>query len=147
MVDNWTEVEIKNDVTGEIELKDIHVGELLMEEKYEEKYLGDVISTDGKNIKNIKARIATGNGIVRKIITISDGIPFGQHYFEVGIMPRNSLLVSSMLFNAEAWYNLSSSELDLLETIVVSLLKQLLRAPRRTPKEMLYLELGCIPFR
>ena len=74
-----------------------------MKEKEEEKYLGDVISTDGKNMKNIKARIAKGNGIVRKIITILDGIPFGQHYFEVGIRLRNSLLVSSMLFNAEAW--------------------------------------------
>ena len=62
-------------------------------------------------------------------------------------MLRNSLLVSRMLFNAEAWYDLSSSELDLLETIDVSLLKQLLRAPRGTPKEMFYLELGCIPFR
>ena len=118
-----------------------------MKEKEEEKYLGDVISIDGKNMKNIKARNAKGNGIVRKMITILDGIPFGQHYFEVGIRLRNSLLVSSMLFNAEAWYDLSSSELDLLETIDVSLLKQLLRAPRGTPKEMFYLELGCIPFR
>ena len=33
------------------------------------------------------------------------------------------------------------------ETIDVSLLKQLLKAPKGTPKEMLYLELGCIPFR
>ena len=38
-------------------------------------------------------------------------------------------------------------KLDLLETIDVSLLKQLLKAPKGTPKEMLYLELGCIPFR
>jgi hypothetical protein len=52
-----------------------------------------------------------------------------------------------MLFNAEAWYNLTNAELDLLETIDLLLLRQLLKAPRGTPKEMLYLELGCIPFR
>ena len=109
MVDNWTEVEIKNEVTGENGLKDIHVGELLMEEKDEEKYLGDVISTDGRNIKNIKARIAKGKGIVSKILTMLDGIPFGKHYFEMGILLRDRLLVSSMLFNSEAWYNLTST--------------------------------------
>lgn len=146
-VENWTELEMKNDISGEMEMKDTFAGELVMENKEEEKYLGDVISNDGRNVKNIKARIAKGKGIVSKIITMLDGIPFGQHYFEVGILLRDSLLVSSMLFNAEAWYNLSSSELDLLETIDVSLLKQLLRAPRGTPTEMLYLELGCIPFR
>ena len=76
-----------------------------------------------------------------------DGIPFGKHFFEVGILLRDSILVSSLLFNAEAWYNLTSTELDLLETVDVSLLKQLLKAPKGTPTEMLYLELGCIPFR
>ena len=55
-VENWNEVELKNDVTGEFEMKDIQVGDHLMEETEEEKYLGDVISTDGRNIKNIKAR-------------------------------------------------------------------------------------------
>ena len=70
-----------------------------------------------------------------------------KHYFEVGMLLRDSLLVSSMLFNSEAWYNLTNAELDLLETIDVSFLRQLLKAPKGTPKEMLYLELGCIPLR
>ena len=29
-----------------------------MEQKIEEKYLGDIITVDGRNIKNIKARVA-----------------------------------------------------------------------------------------
>ena len=69
----------------------------------------------------------------------------GKHYFEVGKILRNSLLVSSVLFNA--WYNLTSSELDLLETIDLSLLRKLLDAPRTTPKEMLFLEIGVVPLR
>ena len=71
-----------------------------MEEKKEEKYLGDVISRDGKNIKNIKARVAKGKGIVTRIMTILEGIPFGQFYFEIAVILRNSLLVSSMLCNS-----------------------------------------------
>ena len=64
-----------------------------------ERYLGDVISANGQNLKNIKARIAKGKGIVNKIVTMIDGFHFGKQYFEVGI---NSLLVSNMLFISEA---------------------------------------------
>ena len=46
------------------EIDDICEGYEIMEEKMEEKYLGDVISTDGRNIKNVKARVAKGKGIV-----------------------------------------------------------------------------------
>ena len=76
-----------------------------------------------------------------------DGFHFGKQYFEVGILLRNSLLVSSMLFNSEAWYNLTETELNLLETIDLQFLRQLLKAPKGTPKEMLFLELGCMPYR
>ena len=72
-----------------------------------------------------------------------EDIPFGKHYFEVGMILRYSLLVSSVLFDSEAWYNLTESELDLLETIDLLFLRKLLKAPKGTPKEMLFLELGC----
>ena len=60
---------------------------------------------------------------------------------------RNALLVSSMLCNSECWYNVTKAELDLLETIDVQFLRRTLKVPKSTPKEMLYLELGCVPFR
>ena len=94
-----------------------------------------------------EARVNKGTGIVRKILTLLDGIPFGKYHFEAGVLLRNSLLVSSMLFNSEAWYNVSKSELDLLETVDVMLLRGILKAPKSTPKEMLFLELGVVPFR
>ena len=118
-----------------------------MEEKDDEKYLGDVISKDGRNIKNIQARVNKGTGIVRKILTFLDGIPFGKFHFEAGVILRNCLLVSSMLFNSEAWYNLTEAELNLLESVDLELLRGILKAPKSTPKEMLFLELGIVPFR
>ena len=118
-----------------------------MEEKDDEKYLGDVISKDGRNIKNIQARVNKGTGIVRKILIFLDGIPFGKFHFEAGVILRNSLLVSSMLFNSEAWYNLTEAELNLLESVDLELLRGILKTPKSTPKEMLFLELGIVPFR
>ena len=146
-IDNWKEVEIMNEETGIDEIQDKCEGMEVMEEKDEEKYLGDLISTDGRNIKNVKARVAKGKGIVSKILSILDGIPFGDFYFEIAVILRESLLVSSMLSNSEAWYNVSNAELELLESIDVQFLRSILRSPKSTPKEMLFLELGCVPLR
>ena len=115
-----------------------------MEEKCEEKYLGDIVSNDGRNMKNFKARVAKAIGIVRNIMTKLEGIPFGKYYFEVAIILRNSLFVSSVLCNSEAWYNITNAELEYLETADLLLLRKILNAPKSTPREMLFLELGCI---
>ena len=84
---------------------------------------------------------------MRKILNILEGIPFGKLFFQVAVLLRNTLLVSSMLCNSEAWVNLTNAELDLLETVDVMLLRNILNAPVSTPKEMLFLELGVQPFR
>ena len=127
-------------------MTDVCDGQQTMEDKLAEKYLGDILSVDGRNIKNIKARIAKGKGIANKIITMLDAIPFGKHYFEVGILLRNSLLVSSVLFNSEPWYNLTGTEFNLLETIDVIFLRQLMQAPKGTRKEMLFPGTGMHSF-
>ena len=146
-VDAWREITIFKDEIGVDKIEDKYSGEEEIEEKTEEKYLGDIISNDGRNIKNIKSRIAKGNGIVSKIMTILDAFPFGSHYFEIGLILRDSLLTSSMLCNSEAWYNITKKEMELLETVDTTLLRRILNAPKYTAKEMLYLELGCIPYR
>ena len=131
----------------EIKLADEFSGEEKMESKDNERYLGDIIATDGRNIKNIQARVKKGIGIVKNILNMLEGIPFGKFYFEVAIILRNSLLVSSVLFNSEAWYNLTQAELNLIETVDIDLLRNVLKAPRSTPKEMFFLELGILPLR
>ena len=146
-VENWEENEVEECDSMDIKIEDVFDGEEIMEEKEDERYLGDVISQDGRNLKNIKSRVNKGTGIVRNILTMLDGIPFGKFYFEAAIILRNSLLVSSVLFNSEAWYNLTDAELDLLETVDVMLLRGILKAPKSTPKEMMFLELGVLPFR
>ena len=80
-------------------------------------------------------------------MTMLEGIPFGKYYFQVAIMLRNSLLVSSVLCNSEAWYNVTEAEYTYLETVDLMFLRKVLNAPKATPKEMFYLELGCLPFR
>ena len=146
-VDNWKETETRNETTGGIEIEDICIGEAVMEEKYEECYLGDIISKDGKNIKNIQARTMKGKGIVQRISNILEGIPFGKMFFEVAKILRNSLLISSLICNSEAWFRISKPELELLKSVDLMLLRKILEAPKSTPKEMIYLELGIVHIR
>ena len=120
----------------EIKLADAFSGEEKMESKDNERYLGDIIATDGRNIKNIQARVKKGIGIVKNILNMLEGIPFGKFHYEIAIILRNSLLVNSVLFNSEAWYNLTQAELDLIETVDIDLLRNVLKAPMSTSKEM-----------
>ena len=145
-VGNWKE-EDSNDITGEHVVNDIFLGKVEMEDTEEEKYLGDIISKDGRNLKNIKARVNKGKSIVKRILDILDSMPFGKLYFQVAILLRNSLLVSSVLCNSETWFNLNKAELELLESVDLMLMRNLLRTTKSTQKEMFYLELGIIPLR
>ena len=40
----------------------------------EEKYLRDIITKDGRNLKNIQSRVNKGKGIVKRIFDILDGL-------------------------------------------------------------------------
>ena len=140
-VDNWVEVSIGD------KIEDVFNGEVDMEDTESERYLGDIISNNGRNMNNFKARVNKGIGIVNNIFTYLEAIPFGKHYFEVGIMLRNSLLVSSVLCNSEAWYNVTEAEYNFIETVELMFMRRILNTPKTTPKEMLYLELGCLQFR
>ena len=80
-MDNWEEHELKNEETGIIEIKDIFVGEKTIEDVNNDKYLGDIISKDGRNILNIKSRIIKGRGIIKRILNILNCIPFGKLFY------------------------------------------------------------------
>ena len=79
--------------------------------------------------------MAKGKGIVNNIMTYLEGIPFGKFYFQIEVILRNSLLVSSMLFNSEAWYDVTNAELELLETVDLLLLRRIVNAPDYTPNK------------
>ena len=146
-LEKWSEKVTKDSNTKEIRIEDVCGDEDVMEEVNNEKYLGHVLSNDGRNISNIKARVNKGTGIVKKILTMLDGIPFENFYFEAAVILRDSLLASSVLCNSEAWYNITSTELELLDSVDLMFLRGVFKTPKSTPKEMLHLELGLTPFK
>ena len=112
-----------------------------MKVKSEQKYLGDVISSDGKHWKNIQDRKNKSLGTINQIIQIF----FGKYYFEVAMVLRSSLLLSSLLLNSEAWVNLSETEIRKLEQTHEILLNRILGFESNTSNAFKYLELGIYP--
>ena len=111
----------------------------------EETYLGDILSNDGKNSKNIENRISKGIGIINNIFNLLENIVFGNHYFEIALLLRESMLINGILTNAEIWYNLTKSEIEKFESLDRLFFRKLLSVAETTPKEAFYLEMGAIP--
>ena len=67
---------------------------------------------------------------------------------------RDSLLLSTLLSNSEAWVNLTPNNIKDLETLDEQFLRSMFYESHsktsslaKTPLELLYLETGCIPIR
>ena len=146
-IDNWKVEPISDFIANPEGIGDIFEGEVKIDNSDEEKYLGDLITADGSNTKNIKARKAKGFGIVDSIISMLDTVFFGPFFFETAIILRSSFLINSILLNSEVWYGVTKAETEELEVVDQALLKRILEAPSTTPTPMLYLELGCLPIR
>ena len=158
-----TQIELKKlrfhvpDSEGKTKCHKIHVGkesetcpELLvhgtvMQSVQSDKYLGDVISGDGKNTLNIESRVSKGLGIVTQIQNLLDTVSLGHHYFDIALLLRESMLVNGILTNAQIWYGLKENELKALENIDKIYLRSILKTKSSLAYEAYFLELGIIP--
>ena len=146
-VDGWNVEAEENTETGQYFQKETFCGQVQMKQKQEQVYLGDVISVDGKHDKNVEARKNKSQGIINQIMQILQSVCYGKYYFEVAMVLRSSLLLSSLLLNSEAWVNLSDKNIRSLEQTDEILLAKILDSEANTSNVFKYLELGVYPVR
>ena len=146
-VDGWKIDIVEDTDTGISVQKESFAGPEKMKVKEEQVYLGDVISSDGKHFKNVKARKDKSLGTIDQIIQILDTVFFGKYHFEVAMILRSSLLLSSLLLNSEAWVNLSDQDIRSLEQTDEILLSKILDSAANTSNAFKYIELGIYPIR
>ena len=112
-----------------------------------DKYLGDILSSDCSNDLNIDKKVAKGIGIVAQIMALLSEISLGCHYFEIALIMRESLFINGIFTNMEVAYDLTEAQITRLEEVDKILLRKILNAHSKTPRESLYLETGTIPLR
>ena len=123
----------------------LKVHEHNMKESEREKYLGDIVDSNGKVQATIESRTKKGQGIITEIMSIINEIPFGEHQTEVALKLREAMFINGMLFNSESWHGVTKANVAALEVVDQSLLRAILNAHRGTTKEFLYLETGAVP--
>ena len=57
------------------------------------------------------------------------------------------MLINGILYNSEAWHGITNAHIAKLESVDEALLRSILQAHSKTPKEFLHLETGTIPLR
>ena len=63
------------------------------------------------------------------ILGILSEVEMGKYRLEVGFMLRQAILVSSMLFSAEAWSGITKKQLARMEVFDSALLRRLFNIP------------------
>jgi hypothetical protein len=112
-----------------------------------EKYLGDIISSSGSAKPNLARRLSRGWGRVSEILGLVKEAPLGCRRIAAGLLLRKPLLINTMLFNSEAWHDITSSQVEAFEKIDEALLRGLVIGHAKLPLPALYLETGQVPIR
>ena len=74
-------------------------------------------------------------------------VQLGIHTISVHLLLYNSLFIPSILFNSQAWTNLTEKETNKLQAIQIKVLKKVMRAPSSTCNAFTFLELGIMPIK
>ena len=111
VVDNWVVEHVENKHTGETVLKETFAGKVEVGKCTEQKYLGFLLSNTGNNMVNIRAVKCKSIGTIRQIFSKLETLNFGKYYFEVGLILKNAILRTSILYASESYYNLKESEI------------------------------------
>ena len=100
------------------------LGELSIEETTEYKYLGDIITSDGKNSQNLRSRNAKLQATTVTINTIASSEVLHKIETSVLLELHDKISISGLLTNAESW-NLNRSEEDEIEKMEIQAVKKI----------------------
>ena len=146
-VGGWKVDVVTHPTTGKCSRSESFSGYEKMKIKKEQTYLGDLLSNDGSHTKNVQQRSNKGLGVINQIMQILESTFFGKYYFEVAVVLRESLFLSSLLLNSEAWVNYSDKDVRILEQCDEILLTKILDCDANTSNALKYLDLGILPVR
>ena len=110
-------------------------------------YLGDVINDLGNNDSMMEDRVKRGISAMIRIEALIKETGLGIHTIDVHLLLYRALFVSCMIFNSQAWSNLSEKNITTLEKLQCKCLKKIVNAPQSTANSFTYLEFGVLPLR
>ena len=110
-------------------------------------YLGDQFNATGTNSDLIRERVRKANGCIVNIMTLCSEVTMGMYTIQTTLLLYQTVFLPVVLYNAQAWSNLTNQNINDLQTVQLKLLKRMLHAPTSTSNPLTFLETGCIPIR
>ena len=95
----------------------LKVHEEEMKTTEQEKYLGDIITDNGKQDATIDNRVAKAWSYVSEIRAILNEFQFGKIRTEVGIILREAIFINRILYNSEALQGLTGGHIMKLSIV------------------------------
>lgn len=132
--------------------KEMKVPELEVEgEKVQQvklmKYLGDIFNEKGNNDDLVEDRAKRGTASMVSIQGFMREASLGTHTLSVYLLLHNAIFISSVIFNSEAWSNITEKNMSTLTTIQLRYLKKMMDVRQATANSFIYLELGILPIK
>ena len=109
------------------------------------RYLGDHFNVKGDNQKLCTERCSRAKGTMIELMAICREVVFGRRQIEVMLLLYRSVFLPRLLYNCEAWPNLSKNGIKSLQASQLSYLRCVMEVTKSTPVAALYLELGILP--
>ena len=125
------------------EKKTWNLGSMPINETTTYKYLGDVISSDGKNMKNIESRKTKTYATTININSIASTEVLRRIETSVLIELHDKITIPGLLANAESW-SLSKTEYTEIEKIEYQALRNLFDLPLHIPIPALIFSFGTL---
>ena len=109
------------------------------------KYLGDIFNALGNNEDLIADRIKRGTAAMVSIHGFMRETSVGPYTLSVYLLLHNAIFLSSILFNCQAWSNITEKQIKELRTLQLRYLKKMMGVRSATANAFVYLELGVLP--
>ena len=126
-------------------IPELFIGDEAIENASLIEYLGDIFNIKGDNTDMIKDRVRRGIAAIVSIEAIMADLQLGTFTVSVYLLLYRSLFLSTMLFNSQAWSNLSKRDMESLQRCQLKILKKILGCTRSTSNAYTFLELGVLP--
>ena len=108
-------------------------------------YLGDHFNTAGTNKHMIEDRIKKGQACIITATAMCNETTLGSYTIETLLLLYKSLFLPVVLYNSQAWSNLSKVDITSLKTVQLKFLKRIFHTPPSTSNPVTLLETGSLP--
>jgi len=117
-----------------------------MQNVNEYKYLGECINDKGpETTMSVDKRISKAAGVCNEILAVASSNELKHRRIEIGIKLAKACHDSKLLYNAETWTKLKTTDIKKLETAQNNFYKRLIGVPRGTSNAAISEELGIMP--